>query len=177
MNVAAQQITASVARQADSGTLSLAVRHARRAKWESLSLSALILLVVGAGILGLWVTSRNSAYAGFAHELISLAQEAAAQVDPQLHEQIRRPEQLNGPEYLRAVEPLRRIRRAVPDIHYVYTLVLADGEAHFVLDAADPTTRSAYWATRPVRCLGGLSPPVEHIMVRRSATARMQECR
>jgi len=77
MNVAAQQITASVARQADSGTLSLAVRHAQRAKWESLSLSALIMLVVGAGILGLWVTSRNSAYAGFAHELISLAQEAA----------------------------------------------------------------------------------------------------
>jgi diguanylate cyclase (GGDEF)-like protein/PAS domain S-box-containing protein len=142
MNVAAQQITATVARRADSGTLSLAVRHAQRAKWESLSLSALIMLVVGAGILGLWVTSRNSAYAGFAHELISLAQEAASQVDPQLHEQIRRPEQLNGPEYLRAVEPLRRIRRAVPDIHYVYTLVLADGEAHFVLDAADPTTRS-----------------------------------
>jgi diguanylate cyclase (GGDEF)-like protein len=143
MNVAAQQITASVARQADSGTLSLAVRHSQRAKWESLSLSALILLVVAAGILGLWMTSRNSAYAGFAHELISLAQEAAAQVDPQLHEQIRRPEQLNGPEYLRAVEPLRRIRKAVPDIHYVYTLVLADGEAHFVLDAADPTTRTA----------------------------------
>jgi diguanylate cyclase (GGDEF)-like protein/PAS domain S-box-containing protein len=143
MNVAAQQITASVAGRADSGTLSLAARHARRAKWESLSLSALILVVAGAGILGLWVTSRNSAYAGFANELISLAQEAASQVDPQLHEQIRRPEQLNGPEYLRAVEPLRRIRKAVPDIHYVYTLVLADGEAHFVLDAADPTTRSA----------------------------------
>ena len=143
MNVAAQQITASVARQADSGTLSLAARHSQRAKWESLSLSALILLVVAAGILGLWVSSRNSAYAGFAHELISLAQEAAAQVDPQLHEQIRRPEQLNGPEYLRAVEPLRRIRRAVPDIHYIYTLVLADGEAHFVLDAADPNTRTA----------------------------------
>jgi diguanylate cyclase (GGDEF)-like protein len=143
MNVAAQQITASVAHQADSGTLSLAVRHAQRAKWETVALSALILLVVGAGILGLWVTSRNSAYAGFGHELISLAQEAASQVDPQLHEQIRRPEQLNGPDYARAVEPLRRIRRAVPDIHYIYTLVLADGEAHFVLDAADPTTRSA----------------------------------
>jgi diguanylate cyclase (GGDEF)-like protein/PAS domain S-box-containing protein len=142
VNVVAQSITASVAPQTDSGALSLAARHAQRAKWESLSLSALILLVAAAGILGLWVTTRNSAYAGFGHELISLAQEAAAQVDPQLHEQIRRPEQLNGPEYLRAVEPLRRIRKAVPDIHYVYTLVLADGEVHFVLDASDPTTRS-----------------------------------
>jgi hypothetical protein len=36
------------------------------------------------------------------------------------------------------VEPLRRIQRANRDVGFIYTYVLADGGAHFVLDAADP---------------------------------------
>jgi len=100
------------------------------------------LCVVVAATFGLWQSQRRSSYAGYQNSLINLALEAAATVDPQLHSRIRRPEQLNDPDYVRAVEPLRRIRRAVPDIHYIYTLVRAGSEVHFVLDASDPNTRA-----------------------------------
>ena len=115
----------------------------RRARWEAVILSTVVLIVVAAAILGLWLTSRQSAFDGFRGRLIDLAREAAVSIDPELHERIRRPDQLNSPEYVRAVEPLRRIRRAVPTIHYAYTIVLAGGEVHFVLDAADPQARTA----------------------------------
>jgi diguanylate cyclase (GGDEF)-like protein/PAS domain S-box-containing protein len=122
---------------------SLAAQDARRARWEVALVSAAMWLVVAAAILGLWNSARESAYTGFRNSLKSLALEAAATVDPQLHEQIRKPEQLNGPEYARAVAPLRRILQAVPDIRYIYTLVRSGDEIHFVLDASDPAALSA----------------------------------
>ena len=108
-----------------------------------MSVSAAMLIVVAAGILGLWVSSRNSAYENFNRYLVGLAEAAATVVDPELQNKIRKPEQLNDADYLRAVEPLRRLRHAVPDIHYVYTLVLDGGVVHFVLDAADPNAKRA----------------------------------
>ena len=120
-----------------------ASRHRQQAKWESVSVSAAMLIVVAAGILGLWVSSRNSAYENLSHYLTGLAEAAATVVDPELQNKIRKPEQLNDADYLRAVEPLRRLRHAVPDIHYVYTLVLDGGAVHFVLDAADPNAKRA----------------------------------
>jgi len=53
----------------------------------------------------------------YRHMLIGLAQAAASQIDPVLHDSLRHPEQRNGADYLRAVEPLRRMRRAVSDVH------------------------------------------------------------
>jgi diguanylate cyclase (GGDEF)-like protein len=113
-------------------------RYRLRARRETLVVSAAMLVVVGAGILGMWVSARNSTEDNFRHYLINLARTAAAQVDPQLHQLIRRPEQRNGPDYMRVVEPLRRMRTAVPDIHYIYTLVKDGPDLRFVLDAADP---------------------------------------
>jgi diguanylate cyclase (GGDEF)-like protein len=101
-----------------------------------------MLIVVAAGIFGLLVTSRTAAYQGFRHYLVSLAEAASTMVDPVLQNEIRRPEQLNNADYARAVEPLRRLRRAVPDIHYVYTFTLDGRDVRFVLDAADPGAKS-----------------------------------
>src|SRR3569833_3562694 len=114
----------------------------RRARWEAMLLSALVLMVVGAAILGLWLSSRESAYQGFSHHLTELAEEAATTIDPVLLAQIRRPEQLNDADYTRAVAPLRRLRQAVPTIHYAYTLAREGETIHFVLDAADPHART-----------------------------------
>jgi len=124
-------------------TLRIAARQRRQAIWESVSVSAAMLFVVAAGVLGLWVTSTNTARQDFRHYLIGLAQSAATVVDPTLHNELRRPEQLNNDDYLRAVEPLRRMRRAVPDIHYLYTFVRDHEGVHFVLDAADPGATNA----------------------------------
>jgi diguanylate cyclase (GGDEF)-like protein len=129
-------------RPAGSKTSSVEARQRRQAEWESVGLSAAMLLVVGAAIFGLWVTSRNSTYEDFRHYLTGLAETAATVVDPVLQNRIRRPDQLNDADYVRAVAPLRRLRYAVPDIHYVYTLVLEGSDVHFVLDAADPAIRN-----------------------------------
>ena len=124
-------------------TLLTATRQRRQAIWESVSVSAAMLIVVAAGVLGLWVSSANTAREDFRHYLIGLAQSAAMLVDPTLHNGLRHPEQLNDDDYLRAVEPLRRMRRAVPDIHYLYTFVRDRDGVHFVLDAADPGAKNA----------------------------------
>ena len=138
---------------------SVAVRQRQRARWEAMTLSALMLLVVGAGIFGLWRSSREAEFQGFRHHLIELAKAAASTIDPVLHERIRRPEQLNDADYNRAVAPLRRLRQALPTVHYVYTVVQVGGTIHFVLDAADPHARtpsgqpdqSGVWEVYPYR--------------------------
>ena len=121
---------------------SVSAAHKRRATWEAVILSTTVLFVVGAAIFGLWLSSRQSAFENFRLHLTELAQEAATSIDPVLHEQIRRPEQLNDADYVRAVEPLRRIRKALPAIHYAYTVVKDGEKIHFILDAADPTARA-----------------------------------
>src|SRR5690242_9181275 len=128
-------------------TFSPEARHAadrqrRQALWESVSVSVAMLIVVAAGIVGLWVTSTNTAREEFRHYLVGLAQSAATLIDPALHNKLRRPEQLNDADYVRAVEPLRRLHKAVPDIHYLYTFVRERGVVHFVLDAADPAGKN-----------------------------------
>src|SRR5689334_14955896 len=87
--------------QKTSSHNSFAVRGPRRALWEALTFSLVMLIVVGIAIFGLCVTTRNAALAGFRHYLVNLLLEASVSVDPDLHERIRRPEQLNDPEYSR----------------------------------------------------------------------------
>lgn len=101
------------------------------------------LLVVGAGTLGLFLSATWSIRANYHDHLLGLAQTAAALVDPQLHQRIRRPEDLNGELYAQAVEPLRRMRRADKEILDIYTIVRDGGTVRFVLDAAEPGSVAA----------------------------------
>ncbi len=94
-------------------------------------------MVVGAGILGLWATSTHSIRENYRHYLIGLAEAAATLVDPALHNAIRRPEQRNDPDYKRAVEPLRRMRKAVSDIHYIFTVIRDGTKIRFILDSGE----------------------------------------
>jgi diguanylate cyclase (GGDEF)-like protein len=115
----------------------------RRARREALLLSILTLLTVAAGILGLWVQSSQAIRRNYRHHLIDLALAASSVVDPELQKSIRHPEQLNGPLYTEAVTPLRRMRDAVPEIRYVYTVVRDGSDVRFILDAAPPQAKSA----------------------------------
>ncbi len=116
----------------------------KQALREAVGVALITLILVAAAILGLWTTSRNSITDNFRHYVMGLAQVGATLIDPQLHNSIRRPEQLNDADYTRAVEPLRRMCKAVADIHYVYTLVRDGDTVHFVLDAADPKARNIH---------------------------------
>ena len=110
----------------------------RRASWEALAVSAVALVVVGAGIFGLWVTSTSTIRDNYHQYLIGLAQTAASMIDPALQATIRRPDQINGPDYQRAVAPLRRMHASVADVHYIYTVVQDHSQVRFVLDASVP---------------------------------------
>ncbi len=111
----------------------------RRALRETLVIALATFAIAGAGIVGVWVAAASTIQRDHRSHLTNLARVAALQVDPELHRRITRPEQLNGPEYERAVEPLRRMRLALPNVRYIYTMVRGeDGLVHFVLDAADP---------------------------------------
>ncbi len=113
--------------------------HHHRALRETLMVALAAFLITGAGIVGVWNNASRTLRQDYLEHLTNLALVAALQVDPQLHNTLRNPEQLNNPDYQRAVEPLRRMRQSLPDVHYIYTLARSeDGLAHFVLDAADP---------------------------------------
>lgn len=114
----------------------------RRARRESGLICTAALICAATGILGLFTTAARSIDDNYHDYLVSLARAAATLVDPGLHQAIRRPDQQNGPLYNQTVEPLRRLRRAVPDIHYIYTVVRDGPVVRFMLDAADPEART-----------------------------------
>ncbi len=113
----------------------------RRARGGAILIGVIGLLAVGAGFVGLWFFATTSIRENYRHHLVTLANVAALQVDPDLHRRIRAGAPLNGPDYLRAVAPLRRLRAASPDIRFVYTTVLEGDTVRFVLDAEDPGDR------------------------------------
>ena len=118
------------------------LRNQRRARWEALISTALLLTVSAAAILGLWAASRGNDQEAFERYVTTLAEVAAARVDPELHARLTHPEQLNDPDYTRAVAPLRALHLSVPDIHYAYTLVWDGSALRHVLDSGDPGAKT-----------------------------------
>lgn len=110
----------------------------RRALREALLVALAALTLVLATGLGLWLAASAAIRGNYHEHLIGLAQAAAAHIDPQLHDSLRDPAQRDSAEYERAAAPLRRMRKAVPEVRFLYTAV-ADGEhVRFVLDADEP---------------------------------------
>jgi two-component system cell cycle sensor histidine kinase/response regulator CckA len=70
--------------------------------------------------------------------LIQMAETAAAFVDGDLHQTFTSPEQEDTPAYRQAVEPLRRVLHAHSDIRFLYTMILHQQQACFILDATPP---------------------------------------
>ena len=140
-------------RHVPPAAVDLARRDRRRAMLEALAVGLAVSVAVGAAIVGMWRSTTNTVGENYREYLQQLALAAAQQVDPQLHAMIRRPEQTDSPEYRRAVEPLRRMREAIPSIRYLYTLVWDGPTPRFVLDSANPgdgdgdgvEDRSAVW--------------------------------
>jgi len=113
-------------------------RDRRRALLEALAVGLAVSIAVGAAISGLWHSATTTVRENYREYLVQLATAVAVQVDPVAHAAIRRPEQDNSPEYRAAVEPLQRMRAAIPKIRYMYTLIRDGDSVRFVLDSADP---------------------------------------
>jgi len=89
-------------------------------------------------VVGLWYSAIGSLRGEVEDDLARLAAVAAAQVDPDIHEKILDPGQIDSALYDRAVGPLRRMQRAAPGVKYIYTAVRDGATIRFILDAADP---------------------------------------
>ncbi|MFA7345766.1 MAG: response regulator [Terrimicrobiaceae bacterium] len=77
-------------------------------------------------------------------DLLRMARAAAGFVDGDLHVKLTAPSQQGGADYLRALEPLVKFHRGVPEIAYLYTLIEKDGKFHFVLDTATAADRLGF---------------------------------
>ena len=113
-------------------------RQRRRAGLEAFVIAAACMATVCAGVVGVWLSSDAAIRANYQHYLKGLALAAAHLIDGDLHRRIHEPAQIDGPEYVEARRPLRRFRDAIPDVRFVYTVVLDGNDVRFVLDAAEP---------------------------------------
>ncbi len=111
----------------------------RQALRETLLAAGTTMAALVVGVVGMWLTLANTIHTDYQRYLTGLAQSAALLVDPDLHRRLAvDPSQHEGPAYQQAVDPLRRLRAALPDARFIYTVV-RDGDAvRFVLDAALP---------------------------------------
>lgn len=76
-------------------------------------------------------------------ELRTLATAAARTIDGDLHNTIRRPEQLGGKEYKMAIASLVDFHNTFPRITYLYTMIFEGDQVFFILDtAADPRLKT-----------------------------------
>ena len=80
--------------------------------------------------------------------LLGLAKTAALLTDGDAHQSITTPAQKDSAIYLSVQAPYRHLIAANPDLRYIYTNVMVDGKAHFIIDtqpavieADDGTTR------------------------------------
>ncbi len=98
--------------------------------------AGLLMLTAGVSLAALYDRAVRTYARGVREGLERHAEALAALVDGDLHKTLVRPEQEASETYERLVEPLRRVREAVPDLVYVYTLIERDGAVYIGLDTA-----------------------------------------
>jgi len=106
--------------------------------------SFIIFLVSLCGIAYLTIHARNSQSSAIRVDLGRTARSAAGLVDGDAHEALVKAAQTGTPEYFDALEPLVRFHRGVPEIAYLYTLVVKEDKLHFVLDTANAKDRLGF---------------------------------
>jgi hypothetical protein len=81
-----------------------------------------ILAVASSGALVSYHVSHQLLMHSVRTRLKDLVTVVAAEIDPDLHTSITTSKDTGSLEYRQAVEPLLCLRKAVPDLHYAYTL-------------------------------------------------------
>jgi diguanylate cyclase (GGDEF)-like protein len=110
----------------------------RRAALEAVIVALLMVTVVAVAVGEAWSHATTAARENYQAHLVSLARAGALQMDASLHGLIRQPEQIDGPVYRRAIEPLRSMKAALPEVRYLYTIVSDGDDVRFILDSAEP---------------------------------------
>ncbi|MBI3776522.1 MAG: response regulator, partial [Gammaproteobacteria bacterium] len=106
--------------------------------WDGFAASLILACTAALGIAGVWYVAGEHLRSEVRDDLVRLAMVVAANLDPELHDSLTDPAQMDGADYQRALIPLRAMRAKASGIKYVYTMVRRDGKIRFVLDAAEP---------------------------------------
>ncbi len=105
---------------------------------DGLLVTAAVMGVITFCILLLYFQARAAFERDQQHDLLNYAQAAALLVDGDLHQTLTAAEQEATPAYRLAVAPLERFLRAMPELHFVYTMIRQADGVHIVLDATPP---------------------------------------
>lgn len=98
----------------------------------------LIPLITSAGSI-LWFSSqmRQNNATDLSRDLEVIARTAGTVLDLDLHKKLLPPNKPSPEDYQKAVNPLVAIHKAVPEITYLYTMMIRDGKQYLVLDTKD----------------------------------------
>ena len=105
---------------------------------RSLVISIFTFIAVVASSFVLYYFARESIRENIEDYLGNIASAVAHEVDGTLHQSFVFPAQEESEAYLDAIARLQRIQDIFPNVHYVYTTVLKDGNVYFVLDPTPP---------------------------------------
>ena len=152
-------LIASRSTAAEARRLSTAGSRLREAALTGLSIFA----VAATGLVFTYRNAQESLLDQIRNQIRQDATLAASEIEPRLHASLTQPGQMDGADYRRAIAPLLRLRRAVPEIFYAYTLIPGPRGPSFVLDS-----------TRFVRNPGDTNPaaPIGEIYGEAPAAAR-----
>ena len=103
---------------------------------DALVVSAFVFLAAAIAIGWLYFRARDAQLTAVRNDLGRMARVAASTVDGDRMNALRKPDQAGSPEHLEVLAPLVAFHRSVPELFYVYTVILKGGTPHFILDTA-----------------------------------------
>jgi signal transduction histidine kinase len=113
----------------------LATRLARLRPVTAGVLTGVVVLAAALATLALVSERGNDALRDeVRRSLLRAASAGAAVIDVEVHRTFTSPDQEGSPAYAEAVARLERVLRSSPDLKFIYTCVLVDGDVYFVLD-------------------------------------------
>lgn len=99
-------------------------------------IAAIIVLVVSAATgFAIYRSADRALKQEVQQNLLNLAQSAAGFVDGDAHRDLTDPSQKNSPLYERLRAPFFTLLHANPNVAFIYTAILKDGDIYFVLDS------------------------------------------
>lgn len=106
---------------------------------EGVLLAALIFTVSAVSVVLMYARASRMHHESVRENLTRLAKQAAGEVNGDLHNLLRSPQQMGTLDHKRALIPLLEFHRGAPEIHHVYTAIMDGETVRFVLDTAfDP---------------------------------------
>lgn len=117
------------------GTIDVPSESRCRLSRASILLALGIFSITGSALIVTYWVAERTLFRSVQQRLLDLAMVTAAEMNGDLHTQIRRPDQMGSQLYRQASEPLIQLRTSVPAIFYAYTLRGRSKPLRFGLDS------------------------------------------